>query len=314
MKRVILLGIAIFFLTLASADEATPLLKPFGIHAPALTEISKERLYDIPVKIELGFVIVEIMLNNQGPFRFILDTGSDTSILSLELVKKLNLKPNKTKKSVFHTQHKQIEIETFMLNIEELKMGDIQFKNAPFIASNAASDDFQLLKNLEIEGVIGENMFYDLIMILDLPQKKISIQHPDSMSYEGKKSIPIGHDNYLPIIKANVIKDATSTPYLFLIDTGYTGFVKMPECYTNGETPVINSVRTLDAFNLAENGFLAELDGTLEIGTIQIERPIVKYEMGACVKLPPWGLIGTQFLLYHKVGIDQRHRYIFFNP
>lgn len=312
MRKLFLILLLTTSLGLCAAEKAA-LLKPFGRHVPSHVDLPEKVSFVVPVKIETGFVIIEVHINGKGPFRFILDTGSDSSILSFDLVKKLGLQATETQKREFHTQNNKIEIETFLHTLSELRVGDLIFRNAPFIASNATSYDFQLLKNLNVDGVLGENLFYNLAMTLDLPQHQIVLQNANDIVLHEKTSVLIEDGNYLPIIKTQVLRKDTATPYLFLIDTGYTGFVKMPECYSSNELGANTRVRTLDIFSLPENGFLTELNGTWVIGNLEIVRPIVKYEMGSCVKEPPkWGLIGTQFLRLHKITIDQQHRYVIF--
>lgn len=290
-----------------------PMVKPFGKDVPNEVDFGSKNESNIPVNLEIGLVIVDVMINHKGPYRFIIDTGSDVSILSLDLVKQLDLKATSSKKRMFNTHQKKIEIETFHFDIDEVKLGVVTFRNASFIASNTATDEFQMLKNLKVEGILGENIFYDLIMTLNLPEKQLILHKPDTAELLDKGYVSMQKDIYVPIITAQIIKNNETTNQLFLVDTGYTGFVKMAECYVNTETPMSHDVQSHDIFNATENGFMSELDGVLQFGMIKLERPTVKYEMGACEKDKKWGLIGTRFLMFHKITIDQRHRYVTFH-
>lgn len=312
----ILLSLLQFTVVTADAVQPfmfSPLLKPFGRDVPSVVDFNGKDAADIPLKMDVGLIIVEVKINDKGPFRFIVDTGTDVSILSSDLVEQLEIKPINVRKRTFHTHQKQIDINTFQYLIKKVQLGEIVFNNATFIATNTANDDFQLLKNLNVQGVLGQNTFYDIVMTLDLSENKMIMQRPDKVVHTEKGYISFESDYYLPIIKTKIIKKGSESTNLFLIDTGYSGFVKMAECYKNDETPMNNDVLSHDIFNRPENGFLAELDGVWLIGDIKIERPMVKYEMGTCEKSPKWGLIGTRFLQYHKVTIDQRHRYVIFH-
>jgi predicted aspartyl protease len=69
---------------------------PSGTSPPALPVQgpvpSEEPLYAAPTKLDrVGRIMAPVMINGQGPFRFIVDTGASRSALSLELARKLGL-------------------------------------------------------------------------------------------------------------------------------------------------------------------------------------------------------------------------------
>lgn len=283
------------------------IIEPFKRSVPWEIDLGGKGSIEIKLTSERGFPMVDAYLNHQGPFKFLVDTGADSSIISFDLAKKLKLEPQESKKQTFETAHKKAEIRTDLYIIPLLKLGNAVIKHAPFVASNTASDDFQLLQDLDITGIIGANLFHDIILTLDLSQPKMIL----SQSLHDIKGYPVKLDKkyYLPVIKSTVIRKDGESEYNLLVDSGYSGFIKMPICFPQKQSHHgHDAIVTYDVFKEPESGFIAELDGTLKIGDKELENPMVKYTMGRCEEKQAWGLIGTRYLQHQTLSIDQRNR------
>jgi predicted aspartyl protease len=310
------------------------LVLPMSLVQAYPKQLNKTPLFDkaIPEQVELdnldqveskmtmqwGLVFIEGKINGQGPFRFLLDTGADTSILSYEIIQKLNLTPQKTNKQTFKTGNRVAVINTAHYQIQDLKIGRATFRNVPFLASNTASDDFQLLKDLNILGILGANLFHDVVLTLDLPNGKIKMSKAELFAKEhhGKlfkpgNIITLSERYYLPVVKMAVLAKETQSEYDFLVDTGYNGFVKMPICFAEVEKGKNEKIVDYDIFNEPGTGFQSELRGSLVLGEKKIENPMVKYTLGDCREEKNWGLIGTRYLQYQTVSIDQQQRLVY---
>lgn len=254
---------------------------------------------------KMGFVLVEVSMDSSDPILMLLDTGADASILSNKAVKTLKLKPIEESQQKVITGANKTHIDTALYLIEDVRIGEAHIKNAPFIVSSTAADDFELLADLGVEGIIGANLFHDIVITLDLGNSKVRL----SKNYKAQKGyrIPLDKNYYLPVIKSKVVQGKKSTEYNLLIDTGYTGYVKMPICFSDTQRGT-KKVMTYDVFNQSQAGFISELDGNLEIGDKVLESPRVKFTIGNCEDAPPWGLIGSGYLKYQVMSIDQRNR------
>lgn len=299
---------------LAAEIKTVRTVAPFNRHVPWEIDFHEKESVEVPLKETFGFVYADVMLNGQGPFRFLIDTGADASLISYELVKKLNLVPVESRDRVFETSQKKATINTALYLINDITLGSATLRHVPFIASNTASDDFQLLQGLEIQGVIGTNIFHDVILTLDLPKSRLVLNTHESFKDMKKGIHELNNDYYLPVVKTKVMRKEKASEYQFLVDSGYSGYVKMPICFNyKDRKSKENSIITYDVFNQAETGFLAELDGDFMIGDKKIESPIVRYAIGDCEIQQRWGLIGTRFLRYQSVSVDQKNRRVIFH-
>ncbi|MCS5712349.1 aspartyl protease family protein [Candidatus Berkiella aquae] len=310
----LLAGLGLIAISSFAQDVKTArVVPPFNRQVPWEIDFNNKASIEVTLKETFGFVYAEVKLNGQGPFRFLIDTGADASIISYELVKKLKLSPLESRDRKFETSHKQATIHTALYLIEELALGEATLKHVPFIASDTASDDFQLLQGLEIEGVIGTNLFHDVILKLDLPENKLVISHHDALSDKEVGELEVNNQYYLPVVKTKVKRKEGISEYDFLVDSGYSGYVKMPVCFKYKDRKQEDSIMTYDVFSQASAGFLSELDGVFMIGGKEIENPKVRYAIGDCEVKQRWGLIGTRFLKDQAISIDQKNRRVIFH-
>ena len=81
---------ALFFgKLLAEEIKTVRIAEPFNRQVPWEIDFNKNDSVEVKLKENFGFIFADVMLNGQGPFRFLIDTGADASLLSYELVKKL---------------------------------------------------------------------------------------------------------------------------------------------------------------------------------------------------------------------------------
>lgn len=299
---------------LAEEIKTVRTVEPFKRQVPWEIDFNQNDSVEVKLKENFGFIFADVMLNGQGPFRFLIDTGADASLISYELVKKLKLEPVESRKRVFETSQKKATINTALYLINELTLGTATLRHAPFIASNTASDDFQLLQGLEIEGIIGTNLFHDVILTVDLPNNRLVLNKHEGYKEDKVGVHEINNQEYLPVVKTKVMRKENSSEYQFLVDSGYSGYIKMPVCFSYEERKnKENSIITYDVSNQSQSGFLSQLDGVFMIGDKKIDSPLVSYSIGNCEVPQLWGLIGTRFLRNQPVSVDQKNRRVIFH-
>ena len=165
--------------TIVAGGLPTPLLptataqqqqQPSGAHDPTpepFPNVSDEYLYAAPTTIDhIGRIMAPVMINGQGPFRFIVDTGASRSAISPQLAARLGLAPS-IESSLTVQGVTGAEQVPFVM-IDRLQAGDILLENrrlpviAPHVFANA-------------DGILGVEGFDQMRITVDFVKDRIFI-------------------------------------------------------------------------------------------------------------------------------------------
>ena len=104
----------------------------------------------------LGRVVAPVTINGQGPFRFIVDTGANRSVMSDELVLRLGLTPNGT--GDVHSVH-GVTVAP-LVNVQNLQYGDVSLNAAalPMLSGRVLAGEQGLLG---VDGMSGRRLRMD---------------------------------------------------------------------------------------------------------------------------------------------------------
>ncbi len=222
-------------------------------------------------KVELRFarwgdaiLIENVMVNDKGPFRFILDTGAEgAGRVDTSLVKALNLAAASTSDSVgVLGQTKRMEV----YSIESLALGDLKFRGLQMMGRdyNASIKGPGLRP---IHGILGYHLFSEYLLTIDYPARSISITRGELPSPDGKRILPIVSDDEDPEIEVTLGDQKVTA----MLDTGAMGELGVPVSIAErlkfqGE-PVARGKE--DGVPLRS----ATLDGALRLGKESFEKP-----------------------------------------
>jgi predicted aspartyl protease len=105
----------------------------------------------IPLKGKLGNVMVEVKVNGQGPFNFLLDTGADTMVISPNLAKKLGIDTNKALKT-------QVTGFCGLENARKIKLNQFNLqKHQANQLDGVILESNNIFNILGIDGIVGQN-------------------------------------------------------------------------------------------------------------------------------------------------------------
>lgn len=182
---------------------------------------NKRDVVEIPFEIHNNFMVVQVIINNSLPLKFIFDTGAEHTILS---------------KNIFAgvlglTYDRPIRLLGADLNQEliahvsskvHLKIGDAV---APSQDILILSDDYFKIDEyvgLEIHGIIGADLFRNLVLKIDYKQNSIFIQRTSNFRPPKRKwkEVPVTIYKNKPYISAQATLGDKKTSIKLLIDTG----------------------------------------------------------------------------------------------
>ncbi len=125
----------------------------------------KSRPHAFDVQPFYGLLIVEVTVNGEGPFRFLVDTGATSTVISNNLLSKLKITPIAT--SVTRCVGGEGRIGSQLCKLSSLEMGDLKIRNLP-----VSSFDNAIFAEL-IDGVLSTSTLSDFIITLDFADRKI---------------------------------------------------------------------------------------------------------------------------------------------
>ena len=126
----------------------------------------------VPMKEIAGEEVVQVSINGTGPYDFILDTGSNVTIMRSQLIRKLNLSsgaPMAIVTATGETRGQRVIIESIAvagLAVEHLEIN--------------ALDRVQIL-NGRVQGILGENFLKNFDILIDNEQQTLFIDRTSSL-------------------------------------------------------------------------------------------------------------------------------------
>ena len=129
---------------------------PSPTSPPKRVELAVARVELAMVRIH-GVASVDVSINGSGPYRFVIDWGANLFALSPRLAQTLKLP---------RTGRDEMGNET--VQVETLSLG-----GARFVGLTAAVDPF--FDDKEEQGVLGVNVYVELLMTLDYPRKIVGL-------------------------------------------------------------------------------------------------------------------------------------------
>lgn len=169
----------------ASANESK---RPAAVFQSDATSVT------IPLKIINGFTLIEVMVNNQGPYLFMFDSGCNFFCISNQLSKELKLPKTKNNKE-YWTVDPPDESEGFGVDAVEvgrLKLGKIF----------AVNQDLSILDghaHQRISGIFGIQFFKGWVLRFDFPHSRLTVSR-QSHDRQAGKSMPFRLVEELPEI------------------------------------------------------------------------------------------------------------------
>jgi len=288
--------------TFALGVKTTYLIAPMG----GQTSVAR-----VPMNEIAGEEIVEVSINGTGPYDFILDTGSNVTIMRSQLIRKLNLSsgaPVAIVTATGETLGQRVIVESIAvagLAVEHLEIN--------------ALDRVQVL-NGRVQGILGENFLKNFDILIDNEQQTLFIDRTSSLEGtvvgERLSFSRFGSFDYKPTPDRIVINlkvpSFMGKPLLFLVDSGINTAALYPP--PGGQALwATQSSQHVSMRSLNETRDCQIQKTTLEIGGASFRG----LELVACEgltrnRMDTDGLLPTR--IFHRFFISHRGGYVIANP
>lgn len=315
--RCLHLFIAILLLVLLSACTA----RPAADRAVLTTQTSQYSLarpeqlpdrYDIPLRLKDGFILAQGRVNDTPPGWYLIDTGSNLTLVDQGLANRLGLPELEERTTVGVAGTADFTVRP----VDRLELGGLDLG----IDRIGALSLLPLTRGLGLptNGLIGFNCFANHPFTLDYGQEKLTVYHRDRfVPPAGATAVPLVVYRGLPAVQTTL----AGRPVLLLLDSGADNAVTLPTAVATwpgilaaGQTGR-TVARGVGGEVHTQSGWLRRLD----LFELQL------YDVPVTFEPPPPGLtdrrftigrIGNQLLSSFRLTFDARRRvmYIEFLP
>ncbi len=178
-------------------------------------------IVEIPFEIHNNFMVVEVIMNNSIPLKFIFDTGAEHTILSKHIFGiALGLTYDRAIRLIGADLNQ--ELVAHVSSNVHLKVGDAV---APKQDILILSDDYIKIDEyvgIEIHGIVGADLIRNLVLKIDYKRNIIYLQRSSSFVPPKRKwkEIPLSIEKNKPYVTAQAILGDKKSELKLLIDTG----------------------------------------------------------------------------------------------
>jgi hypothetical protein len=244
--------------------------------------------------------VIEIYINDEGPFSFLVYTGLDVVALDESLTRQLKL-PTAGKAWVGRAEEEG-SLQGDAVRLTSVRVGSLSVADVP-----AVSMDFSEWKgDDDLHGALGFSFFADHLLTLDYAGGRLLMEEGTLPAADGVEVLDFtpGGDGG-PAVTIEVAGQSMSAD----LDSSRFGAVGLPEALMDelplaGRTGMIGIARTAAGESVLIGG---KLDGDIRIGAHVLPRPNLIFS-----DISPRANLGVRALMNFAVTFDQRNHRVRF--
>jgi hypothetical protein len=265
-RNLFTITLLLFVFDLAGKAQQTGLTTKHGGDEPASVKLSGK--VSVPMELSVKKAIVDVKINGKGPFKFIVDTGAGGTVMDQSLAAELALEQDGKATAGDFADPRGITANRN--RIRTLEIGGATFTD--FIA--LSWERSPLYQAGGPRGVLGMPLFKKLLLTIDYPGSKISIE--SGKLKKGSDVVEYQHNEFnlfgIPI-------KIGSGDYVATLDTGSPGGLSFPNSYM-GKLPLVDQPKAVGrATTIGGETILygAKLEETVSFGGHSFETPNVVF-------------------------------------
>ncbi len=250
----------------------------------------------IPVSVEAGEPIIDVVIDGRGPFPMTLDTGTeDTLTPEAAALLGLEIKGSGTERTSSGRAMSNAFTQVIAMQIGNARMMDQPFRVVPvplYLTDRGHQPS--------LAGFIGYEVLARFAVRLDYENKTITLKPASSFRYEGNGThLPLLFTGDTPVVQAA----ADGIPGTFAIDTGSQGGLTLRREFVERHRLEAHHPRQLriksGAVDRPYEAIITRLD-RFEIADSRIDRPAARFPSNKNAAWPPFakvdGSIGYEIL------------------
>ena len=253
----------------------------------------------VPMQGMEGRPIVELKINGRGPYRFILDTGAVTTVVSDELSRELSLTPP----AGVQVASVGLGPAPAIVLIHDVRIGDAVLED--MIAAVMPLGGLLKGENAP-RGVLSAACFPGYLLTYNYPAKQILIKKGALASADSKSIFQYTEDQVLPTVQVRIAGHDT----MVHVDTGSAFGLTLPVKFL-AELPPASQPKEAGTVRTGGGEFpvsIARVNGTIELGKYRLTLDEVRFSDAR--PGPAVGNIGYDVLRDFVVTLDSKNRRI----
>jgi predicted aspartyl protease len=278
-----------------------------------------ERGIQVPFTLQQNHIMINVMLNDHGPFHFVLDSGAG-NIVSPETVRAAQLQSGE---NIDQYGFGNGIAHGSLVHVQITSLGSLSLHNQTFSA-------VELPANSGIDGIIGYEWLKRLPVRIDYANRVLTLYNPDSFQYEGEAA-PVAlqfkeiYDSktgksFYPAPRVEAAIDGM--PGLFDVDTGDFESIMVSHEFSEQHAllrhyPVIGT-STNNGLNNTVLTKLVTRAGNFRIGDNYVPNKLLeiapRQQQGILADLDLAGNIGYEVLREFNITLDYRHHAMYLEP
>jgi len=257
-------------------------------------------------------IVFEAKVNDSGPFRFLLDTGAGSTLVTANLAAKLGVATLRQGKGQGIGGSTSIGIAA----ATSIQIGELRKENVE-VGVTESLDQVGRAIGTPVDGLLGHTFFNDLSLTIDFEKRRLTFATADENVMDVSTGTPfeLVHAKK-PLIQVDVWING-SGPYPMALDTGASSTSISPELARFAENvhDIPGGVSGIGGRVPAQSGRLR----SLRVGdSIQRDSDVVILDtlgpLNQALGKELMGLIGFNFLRHYRVTIDYPRQKIMLIP
>ena len=247
---------------------------PLGFNLPEGVDQIK-----IPISIHNNLIVVPVVINNQLPLKFILDTGVRTAILTEKSYSDILELPYSRQLSIATPGGEHI-LTAYIAN-------DVSLYIPPGVQGRGHAllvleKDYLELRNFlgaEVHGVLGYELFSRFVILINYQERYIELMTPEKFKAKRKyQQLPITVQDTKPFLNTRIVQQGKKKEVKLLIDTGASHSLILDP---NSDADIVVPQKNIEAvigraLGGEITGKIGRIDG-LDLGKYKLERVIANY-------------------------------------
>jgi predicted aspartyl protease len=275
-------------------------------HSLPMPKISMlENVVEIPFTVDPNFPapVVKVTIAGQGPFRFVVDTGmSGTILVRKRLADSLNFGKVGYAMAGDGSHHNMKKVPLVL--IDSVVVGKLVITNIVSVSMEASVDHAASIPD-ELDGILGMQLFSDLVLTIDYPNSELRIQNQYGDQSLKEDFIPYSYEDNAIEIQVDFLNQ---TIPLF-VDSGHRGTITLPKSYS--EVLLLSEpLQSIGKIATVTNTYSRErsrLNGSVGFAGFELLNPPIVFTEEDSPRLLGYGV-----LEHFEITIDQKNRLIRF--